>query len=325
MNLVFHSKNVWPHITEIVSGAGRTHAAIAYIGEDAPDRLPLGDGDVLLVNAGDHNVSSRATNPYALERFIKLGVEVHSSDHLHAKVIVTDAHAIIGSANASASSARSSEAIVVTDCKETRKEVEEFVLQEIKNSGMEITQEKLADLKRIFDEGNPRHGITGVNTPEPITTGFPWPLGTVHLVERADGNLSDDESSAILTGSTRPTGFTLDVMQLDQVDHAFESGDIIIFCDNKYVQPPIKVDSKVIYVDGNKSRMGQVVQQKTMRRQGLTRTTVARRFDSKQERFSDLMDSLDNASGRLKLEGDRRDALIRIWFPDFKEATAPVV
>lgn len=305
MTLVFHSKNVWPHITEIVSGAGRTHAAIAYIGEDASDRLPLGDGDVLLVNAGDHNVSSRATNPYALERFIKLGVEVHSSDHLHAKVIATDAHAIIGSANALASSARSSEAIVVTDCKETRKEVEEFVLQEIKNSGMEITQEKLADLKRIFDEGNPRHGITGVNTPEPITTGFPWPLGTVHLVERADGNLSDDESSAILTGSTRPTGFTLDVMQLDQVDHAFESGDIIIFC-------------------GDKSRMRQVIQQKTMRRQCLTRTTLARRFDSKQESFSDLMASLDNASGHLELEGDLRDALIRIWFPDFKESTVPV-
>ena len=268
-------------------------------------------------------MSSRATNPFAIELFIKRGVEVHSSERLHAKVIATDNQAVVGSANASASSARSSEAIVVTDNTKTRDKVREFVLREIEDHGMEITPEKLADLKRLYNEGNPRQGITGVNTPEPLVTGFPWAVETVYLVTRYDADLTEEEEAAILTGTTRPTGFSLDVMQLIHGGDAYKSGDIVIFCDDTYVYPPVKIDSGVIVVGDDGSRMGQVTQQKVIPRRELKRSRFSTRYVTDKESFEELMANLDKASGHLKLTGTRRDALLRVWFPEFKQQTAP--
>lgn len=69
---------------------------------------------------------------------------------------------------------------------------------------------------------------------------------------------------------------------------------------------------------------GQVIQQRIMPRRELKRSRFSPRYLTDEESFEDLMDSLDNASGHLKLAGNRRDALIRVWFPEFKELTAPI-
>lgn len=323
MKMDFYSEDVWPHITEIVDGAGRVHAAIAFLGKDAPDRLALKAGDVLLVNARADNVSSRATSPFAIELFIDLGVEVHSSERLHAKVIATDRHAIVGSANASASSARSSEAIIVTDSLKVRRSVKEFVLREISNHGMEITPEKLADLKRLYKEGKAIPEITGVNTSQPRVTGFPWAVENVYLVTRYDADLTGEEREQILIGTARPTGFNLDVMQIENVEDACNPGDIVIFCDDTYIYPPVKIDSDVVFVNDEESRMGQVTQQRSKGMRNLKRSRFSPRYVTDKESFDDLMDLLDDASGNLKLSGARRDAMIRVWFPEFKELSSP--
>ena len=324
MKMDFYSEDVWPHITEIVDGSGKIHAAIAFLGNDAPDRLPLKAGDVLLVNARANNVSSRATSPVAIERYIDRGVKVYSSERLHAKVIATDKHAIVGSANASASSARSSEAIIVTDSIKNRRSVKEFVLREIDDHGMKITQEKLADLKRLYKEGKAISGITGVNTSKPLVIGFPWAVENVYLVTRYDADLTEEEQDEILTGTTRPTGFNLDVMQIENADDAYKCGDIVIFCDDMYIYPPIKIDSGVVFVNDEESRMGQVTQQRSKGMRVLKRSGFSPRYVTDTESFDDLMDLLDEASGHLKLSGGRRDAMIRVWFPEFKELSAPI-
>ncbi|MGP4990421.1 phospholipase D-like domain-containing protein [Glutamicibacter ardleyensis] len=324
MKMDFYSEDVWPHITEIVDGAGEIHAAIAFLGNDASDRLPLKAGDVLLVNARADNVSSRATSPFAIERFINRGVKVYSSERLHAKVIATDKHAIVGSANASASSARSSEAIIVTDSTKDRRSVKEFVLREINNHGMEIIPEKLEDLKRLYKEGEAIPGITGVNTSKPQVTGFPWAVENVYLVTRCDADLTDEEREKILTGTTRPTGFNLDVMQIENVEDAYKRGDIVIFCDDTYIYPPVKIDSDVVFVNDEESRMGQATQKRRKGMRDLMRSRFSPRYVTDTESFDDLMDILDEASGHLKLSGARRDAMLRVWFPEFKELSVSI-
>ncbi|MFF2028199.1 hypothetical protein ACFVW2_41335, partial [Streptomyces sp. NPDC058171] len=105
----------WPHITRAIRTRGPRHAAIAYLGQDAPTLLPLRAGDVLVVNASRAAVRAHATSPAALAHYVAAGVRVLSSPNLHAGVIATARWAVIGSAGASHSSTISDEAVVVTD------------------------------------------------------------------------------------------------------------------------------------------------------------------------------------------------------------------
>ena len=50
MGTTFHGPSPWPHITRAIRVRGPRHAAIAYLGEDAPTLLPLRAGDLLVVN-----------------------------------------------------------------------------------------------------------------------------------------------------------------------------------------------------------------------------------------------------------------------------------
>lgn len=324
MTLEFHPDKVWPAITNIVENAGKTYAAIAFIGADAPELLPLGDGDILVVNASDSAVRSRSTNPHALETFIEYGVEVYSSSRLHAKVISTNKHAIIGSANASMSSVGSSEATVVTDDKEIRRQVRKFVQKEIEDRAFEISPEKLTDLKRIFDETpRPKHCIPGVNDPEPLVEGFPWELRNVYLVSSAEADLTDDEREDISEGVTRPQGFNLDVMQVESHQAAFEKGAIVILCDHnaRKIHAPQLVDSDAIEVSSDSSRMGQIVQRKVKHQRCYAFSGMPARYEASNDTFGELLSDLEIVES-MKLTGERRDALLRIWFPDFNTKTS---
>lgn len=317
MTLNFHAGDVWSQITAVVESAGRTYAAISFIGQDAPDLLPLGESDVLLVNAKDSCVRSHATNPYALEEFTKRGVVVYSSDRLHAKVIATDQHAVVGSANASANSTRSSEAVIITKGLQDRKQIRDFVKREIAENGFKLNQEKLNELKRIFDEApQPETGIPGVNNPASQVTGFPWALGPVYLVEDVGSDLTDDEESALLEGRSRETGFSLSVAQSNELGEPFEVGDIVIFCDEFTVRAPMYVDSAEIAMDSDPSRKGQIMQQKIKHRRSYARSGMKNRYDFENHSFRELMEELEESSGFMELKGAQRDNLLRVWFPE---------
>lgn len=106
---------VWPQVTVACNGRGQRRAAIAYLGADAPRLLQLRRYDVLVVNASDAALLAHATSPKALEADLAAGVRVSSSAKLHAKVLVTPTHAVIGSANASTHSSAVDEAVVISD------------------------------------------------------------------------------------------------------------------------------------------------------------------------------------------------------------------
>lgn len=101
----FHSEDIWPQITALCK-SGRGHVAVAFLGKDSYKLLPLSAGSVLVVNASLDAVSRGLTNPSELIKFVKKKVKVHTAQDLHAKVFAFPRRAVIGSANASKSSAR---------------------------------------------------------------------------------------------------------------------------------------------------------------------------------------------------------------------------
>ena len=101
MSSKFLHEDLWPTLTSRIKGSKRNFVAVAYLGKGAKRQLPLHRNDVLVVDVSPAAVKSGETNPSEIEKYLKLGVVVHSCPNLHAKVFVMDNAAIIGSGNAS--------------------------------------------------------------------------------------------------------------------------------------------------------------------------------------------------------------------------------
>ncbi|WP_241031799.1 phospholipase D family protein [Rhodococcus koreensis] len=178
MGTTFHGPSPWPHITRAIRTRGARYAAIGYLGQDAPDLLPLRAGDLLVVNASKAAIRAHATSPAALAHYLNKGVRVLSSPTLHAKVIATNTRAVIGSANASENSTLADDAVVITDDPEIIASVRKFIdsLDEI----TEVDQVFLDDAIREWEIGRavPLPGVTGrvrIETdflPTPVTRMF---------------------------------------------------------------------------------------------------------------------------------------------------------
>ncbi len=98
------NEDIWKTIPEIIKTSKHTDVAVAYLGKDGSKLLPLKKGDGLVVDMSIATVKAGSTNPYEIEKFIKRGVQVFSRRNLHAKIIISDKQALIGSANISKNS-----------------------------------------------------------------------------------------------------------------------------------------------------------------------------------------------------------------------------
>jgi hypothetical protein len=161
MGTTFHGPSPWPHITRAIRTRGARYAAIGYLGQDAPELLPLRAGDLLVVNASKAAIRAHATSPAALTYYVERGVRVLSSPTLHAKVIVTNRWAVIGSANASENSTLADDAVIITDDPDIIASVRTFIdsLDEI----TEVDQVFLDDAILEWEIGRavPLPGVTG--------------------------------------------------------------------------------------------------------------------------------------------------------------------
>ena len=110
------SDDLWPSLTRLAK-RGRCHVAVAYVGLNAPQILPLRKGSILVCDFSQAAVERGLTHPEAIRTYLEAGVEVHSWANLHAKVYAFDDVAIVGSSNASAHSANvlTEAAIRITD------------------------------------------------------------------------------------------------------------------------------------------------------------------------------------------------------------------
>jgi hypothetical protein len=108
------SDDLWPIIERLASDSRKKQAAVAYVTTDRLVRF--GCGDVLITDASDQSIAAGQTSAKIVSEANRRGAEVYSLPGLHAKVLLLDGVAVIGSANVSESSVTSLvEASWITD------------------------------------------------------------------------------------------------------------------------------------------------------------------------------------------------------------------
>lgn len=108
------SLDLWPTLRRIAKKARRRSAAVGYVTDGS--QIAFGRGDLLITDASNKSIAQGLTSASALAAAWKRGAAIFSIPGLHAKVLLLDHTAVIGSANLSASSAANLvEAALITD------------------------------------------------------------------------------------------------------------------------------------------------------------------------------------------------------------------
>jgi len=140
------STGLWVKIRAKAAKARRRQAAIAYV---TADLVGFKKGDVLVVDASPAVIKFGETDAKLLRRLARRGVEIYHCAHLHAKVLLIDDVAMIGSGNMSASSRdRLVEAAVMTDVPTAVSGVAAFI-EQIRAQSRCLTRQDLARLSQI--------------------------------------------------------------------------------------------------------------------------------------------------------------------------------
>lgn len=152
------TSDLWKEAAKIARKAKTRIAAIAYV---TTDTVKFGEGDVLVTDASRQAITSGETSAKVLLAAFNRGAEVFSRTNLHAKVLILDDTAIIGSANLSQSSAEVlEECAVLTNDRKLVGQAKVFV-QQLREQGQRLTAkslEMLAALPVVRRSGK-RHGI----------------------------------------------------------------------------------------------------------------------------------------------------------------------
>ena len=121
--------DLWPEIRRLAATAKRKMAAVAYVTRDA--EVSFRSGDVLVVDASDQAIKSGATSATILRTAHKRGARVFNCPGLHAKLLLFDDVAVVGSANLSATSATNGkvEAALITDHRSIVRSVRSIIHQ----------------------------------------------------------------------------------------------------------------------------------------------------------------------------------------------------
>lgn len=96
------TQELWSTAAKLAKKAKRREAAIAYV---TSERVKFGRGDTLITDASQAAITSGETDAKILLAAHLRGAAIYSCPDLHAKVLLLDDVAIIGSANLSANSA----------------------------------------------------------------------------------------------------------------------------------------------------------------------------------------------------------------------------
>lgn len=99
------SSELWTEINRLAKKSKVKLVAVAYVTSDNIIRFK--EGDLFIVDASDQAIRSGQTSAPLLKRAFEGGVDLYSCPNLHAKVMLLDGVAVVGSANISQSSERS--------------------------------------------------------------------------------------------------------------------------------------------------------------------------------------------------------------------------
>lgn len=158
------NEDLWRSAKGLIRRGKRLHAAIAYFGQKGSTLLPFRKGDQLVVDLSIPSVRAGRSDPREIEKLIRRGVSVFSRRNLHAKVISSDAEALVGSANASGRAVNVlDEAAVLTSDPAVVRRAREFIASLCTEA---VRPEYLALCKREykpprFPNGDPANGRGG--------------------------------------------------------------------------------------------------------------------------------------------------------------------
>lgn len=248
MGTSFHGPNPWPHITRAIRTRGPRYAAVPYLGHLAPELLPLRSGDLLIVNASTAAIRAHATSPAVLAHYLSKGVRILSSSTLHAKVIVTNQRAVIGSPNASENSTFTHEAVVISDDPQVVADSRAFI-----NNIHETTA-----VDQIFIDNAAREWAIGRAVPIPGITGrmqnldndFPLtPTNRIFIRQVSDHETSVriapvKQTSTKHLSVNSSARYRLETLRLGKPS-SMARGDVVIrvSTDNELLLPPAAVIS----------------------------------------------------------------------------------
>lgn len=139
------SSDLWKTVTARAKRAKHRQAAIAYVTQDY---LNLGPGDVLIVDASEATIRSGGTDARLLQNLHQRGVLLYDCPDLHAKVMLLDDIAVVGSANMSQSSGSLVEAAIITDQSSIVAGVASFI-EQLKKKPSRLTSVQIAELCKI--------------------------------------------------------------------------------------------------------------------------------------------------------------------------------
>lgn len=104
MSNFYSDSEVWEQITSISATCVQKRAAVSYVTSDSI--LKFSSNDLLVLDASIESVKRGSTSASVIKRAISRGANVVSMPELHAKVMIFDATAVVGSANISIRSAK---------------------------------------------------------------------------------------------------------------------------------------------------------------------------------------------------------------------------
>ncbi len=81
----------WSEIRKAAARQGRRYVAVAYAGRPAAQLVPLGKGDVAVIDASERQLRAGATSPEPVAAWVRAGAHVYSLTDLHAKAYVLGA------------------------------------------------------------------------------------------------------------------------------------------------------------------------------------------------------------------------------------------
>lgn len=140
---------LWDRIGALTTRATARLGAVPFVGRNALAILGF-EADDLLVCAIDDDVVARGlVNPMAVEELVEHGVDVRSVPRLHAKVLIFNRTAVIGSMNASENSKTLIEAGIVTTDSTLVASARSFVLK-LADGAPGVTSQELAAWKRLW-------------------------------------------------------------------------------------------------------------------------------------------------------------------------------
>lgn len=175
------SHELWPTISKLAKHALK-RAAIAYVSSD--QHIQFGDGDLLICDASPNAIQSGQTSATVLKRAYGRRAQIYNLPGLHAKIILLNEKAVIGSANASSSSANNLiEAGLLTDQPTIVANAQSFVNRLVSRA----KQLERADIETLLaikvSKRGRQAGIPSAAIKTRSRSHRTWVIGTTELVE----------------------------------------------------------------------------------------------------------------------------------------------